>query len=302
MDIASLATRLNQIDLDLEEFDLDMFASKEDKKKKEQEKREVLNALLFYNEFEELYENNEKFELDNKLLYPFKEIIDENGKKSFIRKDSEEYKEDVNAYIEELTNALNEGKIDKKTFDEMKEEAIELANKQMDKIEEEEKQQEEEIDLTMEHQKILDSIVETKQAFIIHEIGENSYSSLAYKYKNMQEIERKELLHKAHVGLCKEMGIKCDLDFTKYDIDEDRTVDRDGYCIKTKDINNIPFPFDTILLEQSFKLYIHNIINSKEYTPRQKEELIELLYKDLSLQKDLILDLIKKRELTPYGC
>ena len=302
MSIVSLATSLYEVGLELDALEFDIFSNEEDKKQKEIQRRDILNALLFYDEFEELYTNNEKLELDNKLLYPFKEIIDENGNKVFVRKDSEEYKEDVSKYIEELTDYYNDGKIDKETFEKMKEEAEELANKQMDKIEEEEKEQEEEIDIELEHERLLDSIEETKQSFIIHQVGEESYSSLCHKYKNMQEVERRELLHKTHVGLCNELGIACDLDFTKYDYDDDKTVSRDGYSIKKQDINGVPFPLDTILLEQTFKLYISNIIRSEEYTPKQKEELTKLLYKDLSNKKDLILTKIKKRELKPYGC
>lgn len=302
MDIASLASRLNEIELELMDLELDMIVDEEEKNNKENIRRELLNSLLFFDEHEELYTNNEKFEIDSKLLYPFKEIIDENGNKTFIRKDSEEYREDVYKYIEDLTTAYNDGRIDEATFNKMKEEAEELANKQMEKIEEEEKEQEEEMDIGLEHEKLLNDIEETKESFILHEIGEESYSSLCYKYKNMQEIERKELLYRTHTGLCNELGITCNIDFTKYDFDDDKTVNKDSYYIKNQDINGVPFPLDTILLEQTFKLYISNINRSNEYTPRQKEELTKLLYKDLSVKKDLILDRIKKRELKPYGC
>ena len=98
------------------------------------------------------------------------------------------------------------------------------------------------------------------------------------------------------------MGITCNLDSTKYDIDDDRTVNGKGYAIKTKDINSVPYPLDTIILEQTFKLHIKEILKSKDYTVKQKEDLTKLLYDDLSQQKQLILDRIKKRELTPYGC
>ena len=53
----------------------------------------------------------------------------------------------------------------------------------------------------------------------------------------MQEVDRKKLLYKTHEGLCNELGIAFNLDFTKYDIDDSKTVNDEGYCIKSKDIN-----------------------------------------------------------------
>ena len=119
MDIASLATSLNEVEEELDYLKMDLLADKEEVKKKEEKRKKLLNELLFYDEFEELYENNKKYELDSTLLYPFKVTFDENGDKVFLRKDSEEYKEDVRAYLEELENAFKEGKIDKKTYEEM---------------------------------------------------------------------------------------------------------------------------------------------------------------------------------------
>ena len=58
-------------------------------------------------------------------------------------------------------------------------------------MEEEEKQQEENVDLDAEYNKILENIEDTKHAFIVNQIGEESYRTLGYKYKNMQEVERK---------------------------------------------------------------------------------------------------------------
>ena len=98
------------------------------------------------------------------------------------------------------------------------------------------------------------------------------------------------------------MGITFDMDFTKYDIADDKTVDNEGYCIKSKDINGIPYPLDTIILEQTYKLYIGQVLKNDKYTPKQKSDLAKMLHESLSKQKGLVLDKIKKRELTPYGC
>lgn len=302
MDIAQLATLLDNLDKEIDELSIDLFADKDELKRKEQQKRRVQNELLFYNEFESLYKNSEEYELDATLLYPFKQVIDEQGNKVFKRKNKDEYKEDVSTYLEELKQAYEDGKIDRKTFLTMREDAISLGEKQMDRIEEEEKEQEETIDLQQDYRNILEQIETTKRSFIINQIGEESYGGLSYRYKNMQEIERKELLHKTHVGLCKEMGISFDFSFTKYDIKDEDSVNQQGYCIKTKDINNIPFPLDTILLEQTYKLYIGQVLKNNDYTDKQKEDLSKMLYESLSQHKNLILDKIKKRELTPYGC
>lgn len=302
MNIADLATSLSELESELEYMEMDLLVDEEELKKKEQERKKLLNELLFYDEYEDLYENNNKYELDSKLLYPFKEAYDEQGNLIFLRKSSEEYKEDVQAYLDELTVAFNEGRIDEATFNEMKEEAIELATKQLDRIEKEEKEQENDVDLTSEYNQILDGIETTKEQFINNQIGEDSYKTLSYNYKNMQEIDRKELLYKTHTGLCNELGISFDFDFTKYDIKDDKTVDNEGYCIKTKDVNGIPYPLDTIILEQTYKLYIGQVLQNEKYTPKQRNDLAKMLHESLSKQKGLVLDKIKKRELTPYGC
>ena len=302
MNIVSLATSLDEVNSELEELEIDMFASKQEIKEKEEKRREIINALLFYDEFEDLYKTNEALDIDNTLLYPFKEIVNSNGEKEFVRKSQQEYKEDAYKYLDAITNAFNNGEIDRIKFEELKQKSLELVDKQMDRVEEEEKKQEEEIDISYEHEAILKKVEDTKKEFIMTYIGEESYNALSYKYKNMQEVERKALLYKAHTGLCSVMGVTSNIDFTKYDFNEDQTVGREGYCIKTKDINSVPYPLDTILLEQTFKLYISQVMKTKEYTPKQKEDLTKLLYDDLTKQKQLILDKIKKRELTPYGC
>ena len=301
MNIASMASLLNELEVEIEELSIDMFADKNELIQKEHQKRKILNELLFYDEFEQLYENNKKYDLDSTLLYPYK-VLNENNEKIFKRKNSEEYKEDVAKYLEDLKELYENGELDRKTYLSMREEAIELAEKQMERIEDEEKEQEEEIDLDQDYHKILEEIENTKKAFIIHQVGEESYGALCYKYKGMQEIERKELLYKTHTGLCKEMGIKFDMSFTKYDIKDEDTVNNEGYCIKLKDISNIPFPLDTILLEQTYKLYIGQVLQNTEYTPYQKTILSKMLHNSLAQNKNLILDKIKKRELTPYGC
>ena len=186
MEIAMLATSLHEIDAQLEYMDMDLLVDEEELKKKEEERKKLLNELLFYDEYKMLYENNEKYELDSKLLYPFKEAYDEQGNLVFLRKSSEEYKEDVQTYLDELTLAFNEGRIDQKTFKQMREDAIELATKQLDRIEKEEKEQENNIDLSIEYNQILDNIETTKESFINTEIGEDSYKTLSYNYKNMQ--------------------------------------------------------------------------------------------------------------------
>lgn len=302
MKIVTMATSLNQLKDEIDYLKMDLFSDEKEIEKKEEEKKVLLNKLLFYNEFEFLYKCNQKYELDSRLLYPFKEIINDLGEKEFVRKNNQEYKEDVDIYLEKLANAFKEGKIDKNSYNKMKEEAIELANKQIDRIDEEEKKQEEAVDLNQDYNKILNDIEDTKHAFIVNEIGEDSYSSLCYKYKNMQEIERKELLYKTHTGLCKNMGISFNIDFTKYDIKDNKTVNGEGYYIKAKDINSIPYPLDTIILEQTYKLHIGQVLKNNNYTLKQKEDLTKLLYNSLSMQKELIQDKIKKRELTPYGC
>jgi len=302
MDIEALATRLNDLNNEIDYLKMDLLADQNELKRKESEKRNVLNELLFYNEFKELYENSEKYQLDSKLLYPFKESMDAFGKKVFLRKDSEEYKDDVNEYLKRLEESFKNGNLDKETYVKMSKSARTIANRQLDRIEEEEKKQENKMDLDEEHTQILREISSTKKSFIVNQIGEETYSALGYKYKNMQEVERKELLHKTNQGLCKEMGESCDIHFSKYDLKETDTVSKDGYCIKTKDINTIPYPLDTILLEQTYKLYIHKILNDKKYSERQKEALTKALCKSLSKEKDLIQEKIKKRELTPYGC
>lgn len=301
MNIEQLAISLDKIDDEIGELEIDLLSDKKELEDKKAEKNKLMEALLFYSEFETLYKNNEEFDFDSKLLYPFKETFNKNGDKIFVRKDSKEYKEDVSKYLEILDEAFKMGKIDKETFKEMKEEAIELANKQMDRIEEEEKEKEEEVDLNEDYNKILDDIESTKNAFIINQIGEESYGLLSNNYKNMQEVERKELLYKTHTGLCKEMGISFNMDFTKYDLDTDKTVSNEGYCIKTKDLNSMPYPLDTILLEQTFKLHIGQILNNKNYTPRQKEVLTKMLYDSLDRQKQLVFEKAKKKELKYYG-
>ena len=302
MNIVMLATSLDDISKEIDELTIDLFADKDELKEKENTKKQLLNQLLFYDEFQYLYENSQNLKLNSKLLYPFKEVYNEKGDRVFKRKTAKEYKDDVSDYLEELEEAYKANKIDRKNFLRMRKDAIELGEKQMDRIEKEEKEQEDEVDLKQDYENILRNVEDTKRAFIVNEIGEDSYQSLSYRYKNMQEIERKGLLYKTHVGLCKEMGISFDIDFTKYDIKDDKTVSRDGYCIKTKDINSIPYPLDTIILEQTYKLYIGQVIRSHDYTLKQKEELTSLLYKSLAQQKQLVLDKIKKRELSPYGC
>lgn len=302
MKINELATLLHDLDEEIQDLEIDMFSSEEELKNKEEERRKILNELILFEQFEELYKNNEEYEIDSTLLYPFKSINDEFGNEIFVTKNKEEYKEDVNKYLEELTVLYEEGKIDKKTFNEMKEEAIDLAKIQIKKIkvEEEEKDKEEEeikeIDIEEEYHKTIESIENTKQAFIVKQIGEESYNSVCIKYKNMQEVERKEMLIKTHRGLCKEMGIKCDFDYTKYDLKSEDTVTKDGYCIKEKDLNEVPYPLDTILLEQTFKLHIKQLLNNKSIVPYQIEELTKLLYRDLEKQKELIFANAKKEK------
>ena len=304
MKISELATLLHEIEDDIQELEMDMFSSAKELKDKENEKKKVLNELILFDKFEDLYKNNEKYELDSSLLYPFKSIIDEKGNEVFVCKDKEEYKEDVNKYLEDLNTAYEEGKIDKKTYNEMKEDAMSLAKTQLKKIKEEEKEQEEEkeedIDLEEEYHKTLESIESTKKAFIVNQIGEESYNGVCIKYKNMQEIERKQLLRKTHLGLCKEMGITCDLSYTKYELKTDQTVSRDGYCIQEKDLNEVPYPLDTILLEQTFKLHIKQILNNKSIPLHQVDQLTKLLFKDLEKQKELVFQNAKKREISPY--
>lgn len=302
MDIVRLASMLDDLDKELDDLSIDLFADEEEKKYKEEQKRKIQNELLFYNEFEQLYENSKEYELDTTLLYPFKHIINEQGEKVFQRKSKEEYKDDVKSYLRELQEAYEDGKIDRKTFVTMRKDAVNLGEKQIERIQEEEKEQEDEVDLEQDYRTIVEQIESTKRSFILNQIGEESYGALSYKYKNMQEVERKELLYKTHTGLCNEMGISFDMEFTKYDIKDEESVTRDGYCIKTKDINNVPFPLDTIILEQTYKLYIGQVLKNIQYTDKQKEDLTKMLYQSLSQHKNLILDKIKKRELTPYGC
>lgn len=300
MNIVDMATSLNEIETELDYLKMDLLSDEKEIIQKEKAKRKLMNELLFYDEFAQLYENNKKYELDSTLLYPFKTVIDEKGNQVFERKTSDEYKDDVNKYLEDLTEAFNQGMIDQKTFKEMKEKAIELANKQLDRIEKEEKDNK--IDISSEYEEIVRDIENTKEAFVMRQIGEDSYQSLSYKYKNMQEVDRKELLHRTHNGLCNEMGIAFEMDFTKYDIDDDKTVTNDGYCIKSKDINGIPYPLDLIISEQTYKLYIGQVLKNNKYSPEEKSKLTSLLYNSLSKQKEVVLEKIKKRELTPYGC
>ena len=302
MTIVSLAVKLEALNDEVADLSIDLFADKEEFTKKKEKLKKVQNELLFYSEYAQLYTKSEDLELNTSLLYPFEYVIDPQGKRIFERKSIEEYKKDVKSYLKEVETAYKNGKIDRKTFLAMQNDTIELATKQVERIQEEEKAQEEQVDIYQEYNMILDQIETTKKSFIVNQIGEESYGALSYKYKNMQEVERKELLYKTHVGLCNEMGIAFKMDFTKYDIKDEDSVTNEGYCIKTKDINNIPFPLDTILLEQTYKLYIGQILVNKNYTQNQKDDLAKLLYKSLAAQKNLILDKIKKRELTPYGC
>ena len=84
--------------------------------------------------------------------------IDENNNEIYVCKDKEEYKDDVTKYLEDLDNAYNEGKIDKATYNAMREDAISLAKIQLKKIKEEKKEEEEkinEIDVEEEYEKTL---------------------------------------------------------------------------------------------------------------------------------------------------
>ncbi len=301
MKISELATLLHTLEDEIQELEMDMFSSEKELKDKQSKREKVLNELTLYNKYKELYKNNAKYELDSKSLYAFKSLTNEKGEEVYVCKEKDEYKDDVNKYLEELTNAYNEGKIDKVTFEKMKLEAISLANDQLKRIKEDKKEEnDKEIDIEEEYHKTLESIESTKEAYIGNQIGEDSYNGVCIKYKNMQEIEKKQLLRKTHEGLCSEMGIECDLDYTKYDLKTNQTVSRDGYFIKDKDLNGMPYPLDVVLLEQTYKLHIKEILNNKNIPSHQKEKLTEMLCDNLEKQKSLVFENAKKREISPY--
>ena len=210
------------------------------------------------------------------------------------------YKEDVKLYLQILEDMLRNNEIDRKEYEELKEEALEVADKQMDKIEEEEKEQENEFDLDAEYENIMDSIKETRDSVVYNQIGENSYGILQNQYKNMTEVERKEVLLGTHTKICVDMDVKCDIDFTKYEIKTPNTVNKDGYCMMTTDVKGNQYPMEVMLFEQISKIYIKEIYNKEGYTPLQKERLALRVAENIDRQKQMILNNYKKRELDIY--
>ena len=300
MKIGELASKYFSLKEDLEMLEMDMFASEEEKKEKEELFKRIRNELFVYDEHEKFYEKNDKLGINVSLLYPFKEIQDEQGNITYIRKDSEEYKEDVKVYLQILVDMLANNEIDRKEYEELKEEALEVADKQMDKIEEEEKEQENEFDLDAEYENIMDSIKETRDSVVYNQIGENSYGILQNQYKNMTEVERKEVLFGTHTKICVEMDVTCDMDFTKYEIKTPNTVNKDGYCMMTTDVKGNQYPMEVMLFEQISKIYIKEIYNKEGYTPLQKERLALRVAENIDKQKQMILNNYKKRELDIY--
>ena len=300
MKIEEMATTYFALIEDLEALEIDMFANEEEKKEKREKLKRVRNELFFYDDHKEFYDLNDKYNLEVELLYPFKIVENENNEISYIRKDSEEYKEDVQKYFDILEELYQQNEIDKDEYDKLKEEAEEIANKQMDRIEEEEKEQEAEIDLQEDLNNILDSIKETRDSVVYNQIGENSYGVLQNQYKGMTEVERKEVLLGTHTKICVEMDTTCNIDFTKYELKTPDTVNREGYCLMTKDVKGNEYPMEVMLFEQISKVYIKEIYNKPGYTPLQKERLALLVANNIDRQKQMILNNYKKRELDIY--
>ncbi|MBR3890792.1 MAG: hypothetical protein IKJ30_01810 [Bacilli bacterium] len=300
MKINELATKYFSLREDLEMLEMDMFASEEEKKEKEEEFDEVRDELLMYNKYKKFYEKNEKLGINVTLLYPFKEVQDEKGNLKYVTKDSEEYKMDVGMYLQILEDMLHNNEINNDEYEELKEEALEVADKQMDKIEEEEKEKEEEIDLEAEYENIMDAIKETRDSVVYNQIGENSYGILQNQYKSMTEVERKEVLLGTHTKICVEMDITCNMDFTKYELKTPECVNREGYCLMTKDVKGNEYPMEVMLFEQISKIYMKEIYNKEGYTPLQKERLALMVANNIDRQKQMILNNYKKRELDIY--
>lgn len=300
MKINELATKYFSLKEDIDMLEMDMFSSDEEKEEKEKEYNRVRNELLMYDDHEEFYKKNDELGIEVSLLYPFKEAQDEQGNVIYVRKDSDEYKKDVGMYLSILEDMLNNNDIDIVEYEELKEEALEVADKQMDRIEEEEQEKEEEIDLDAEYENIMDAIKETRDNVVYNQIGENSYGILQNQYKSMTEVERKEVLLGTHTKICVHMDITCNIDFTKYDLKTPECVNREGYCLTTKDVKGNEYPMEVMLFEQISKIYMKEIYNKKEYTPLQKERLALRVANNIDKQKQMILSNYKKRELDIY--
>ena len=235
------------------------------------------------------------------MLYPYKAIKDENDNIIYISKNSEEYKDDIKKYLEDLEQLFLDNKIPEEEYLKLKEDAMDLADKQMDKIVEEEKEKEESIDLDEEYENIMDNIKETRDTVVYNHIGENSYGILENKYKNMTEVERKEVLYHTNTEICVSMDITSNITFTKYDVDTKDCVNREGYCVMTKDVKGNQYPLEVMLFEQISKVYMKEIYKNPEYTPLQKERLALRVANNIDRQKQMIIENYKKKQLDIYN-